>query len=337
MDFIPSLTGYIQSLPTIATLRLCNRYGKGPACFVNRLPTELIDLIEGHVRVASRESAYEEFQEQTRCDRKTCACDRSMCHSYCTPERRVRHQHRISVSMAIRGNTSKAAISRDPPSIAAGTSGSLEDLEPQTCRHHANTHSYYLRTRDFRAIGHDAKVIQKHFGLDVWTHIRHSYDIALWDLRIQPQGSGLRRLDVNTREMTYPYNKRRWNRLFLMLPGSLSRISTQSEDHSLREDFMAALCPDRMVMRRFVRVCRLLGLRSSGYLRLLEMLAECNNVDHGTNVDLEKRMIAKIAESKGEILEQDGFREIYPHIAHVERPSSWESRMQTAWLKGASS
>lgn len=43
------LEAYIQTLPTIVTLRLCSRFGSRPQCHINKLPIELVGTIEEHI------------------------------------------------------------------------------------------------------------------------------------------------------------------------------------------------------------------------------------------------------------------------------------------------
>lgn len=39
------LEAYINLLPTITTLRLCNRFGQGEEAYIKRLPVELVSEI----------------------------------------------------------------------------------------------------------------------------------------------------------------------------------------------------------------------------------------------------------------------------------------------------
>lgn len=99
-------------------------------------------------------------------------------------------------------------------------------------------------------------------------------------------------------------------------------------------DFAAAPGPDRRMMRRFLRVFRVLGLLSDADLRLLEKvvnLAAFGSTDE-SNAALRKRIFNKLPElSKGHT--QHGINgTALPDILHVQRSSSWESRMQSAWL-----
>ncbi|KAM0701675.1 hypothetical protein Q7P35_010584 [Cladosporium inversicolor] len=51
------LEAYIATLPTITTLRLCNRFGASDDCHINRLPVELVKLIEEYIVEPEREKA----------------------------------------------------------------------------------------------------------------------------------------------------------------------------------------------------------------------------------------------------------------------------------------
>jgi len=66
------LESYIATLPTITALRLCNRFGTGDNCHVNRLPIELVKLIEEHVVEPEREKTLTSWSRQQRCYEGKC-------------------------------------------------------------------------------------------------------------------------------------------------------------------------------------------------------------------------------------------------------------------------
>ena len=81
------LEAYVDTLPTITTLRLCNGFGTGNDCQVNRLPIELIKLIEEHIVVPEREDALVTYSKAIRCCEGTCEpidhfTQEEMCESY---------------------------------------------------------------------------------------------------------------------------------------------------------------------------------------------------------------------------------------------------------------
>lgn len=59
------LEAYVNTLPAIHTLRLCNRFGIGAA--INKLPTELVNQIQDHIIKSAREEALREWSEQFQC------------------------------------------------------------------------------------------------------------------------------------------------------------------------------------------------------------------------------------------------------------------------------
>jgi len=48
---------YVDTIPEITALRLCNRFGTGDNCHINKLPIELVGLIEEHIVGPEREDA----------------------------------------------------------------------------------------------------------------------------------------------------------------------------------------------------------------------------------------------------------------------------------------
>lgn len=307
-DFIPSLAGYVQSLDTITTLRLCNRYGKGSSCFVNKLPTEMIELIEAHVHTATRQQAFAEWEQQKKCTEGSCACDFD---KHKAVERKELQKSYLK-SYAMTANDS---------------------LGP----HDANVRDFCLRTRGFRALDADAQLVRKYFGLDIWTPITHSYDVHPDDIRLRPLLTRSSLVDVNTRESLRPDTHRNRSQLFFMLPRSMLRKCSGKdscpESFAIAREFMAAPRPDRNMMRRFLRVFRMLGLQTDRNLRLLEAvvnLTEVESADVSNSVLRERviRKVAKLGRSNSHVIEGKA----WPDILHVQRRSSWESRMQSSWL-----
>ena len=66
------LEAYIATLPMIITLRLCNRFGTGDDCHVNRLPIELVKLIEEYIVGPERKMALLTWSQQKKCNEKKC-------------------------------------------------------------------------------------------------------------------------------------------------------------------------------------------------------------------------------------------------------------------------
>jgi hypothetical protein len=320
-DFIPSLTGFAHSLPIITTLRLCNRYGKGPACFVTNLPTEIVELIESHLHVAMRERAFEEWEQQEKCTEGRCDC------GFDRREALFARSEGIVVPMR------DTAQSLDPmlPTCTSNSTGCT--TLRHVCPHYANVRDFAIRTRDFRVLDADAKLVKRCFGLDVWTPLRHSYDVHPDDVRLRT-GLDYR----NGREEVLQSGVRRAARLYLMLPGSMqSRCcggNECSERVCLKQEFAAVLSPDREMMRRFLRVFRMLGLQTGERLCLLEMvvnLADSDTKDEN-NGEMRRRFLEKLARSGYAIAGHVIDGEAWPDIHHVWRTSSWESRMQAGWL-----
>jgi hypothetical protein len=209
----------------------------------------------------------------------------------------------------------------------------VADLEGSLNSHHGNIHNFSRRTRGFRPLDADARLVKKYFGMDIWTPIMHSYDVHPGDVRLRPL---LPR--PGPREQLLPSSHRDQSQMLFVLPRpSQHRRGEEDwfpESFSIYQDFMAAPCPDRRLMRRFMRLFRMLGLQSDEHLRLLETivnLAAAETTDE-SNSELRERIDSKLAEF-GEGPTQHAFgKKVWPEILHVQRSSSWESRMQTGWL-----
>lgn len=320
-DFLASLSGHIQALPAIAALRLCNVFGKGDACFLNRLPTELVDLIEVYVHIASRETAYAEWKQQKQCAWDKCTCDCPQCQHQAS--------RKSNASLTAQGARKNPGIL----ALTAGARGFTRGVMPHVCPHQTNLHDFSLRTRDFRSVDADAKLVKRHFGLDVWTSVKHSYDIHPDDVWLRPLPMHLPAFDKSFRQDGDQHGRQ----LFLMLPGSITSIQASFDsDKLLKKKFMKEPCPDGKMIRRFLRACRLLGLRYDRDLSSLERFADKgDDVDIKTNEDLQ--VFAPLA-GLGEMGEgRPSWQLLSLYIVTVDRASSWESRMQSAWLKRESS
>lgn len=302
-DFIPSLAAYVRTLDITTALRLCNRYGRGTTCHVNKLPTELIELIEAQVHIAMRQNAFVEWKQQKQCAEGRCACDYD---EHWPVDRTELHR-----SLLMKDRAAKRPI---------------DEVEDDRNLHHANIRDFSLRTRGFQALGADARLVKKYFGLDIWTPIMHSYDIHPGDVRLRPL-------------LSRPGPPGMQSQLFFMLPGFLQRKCGSEYQRPgsfsiMDRDFAAARGPDRMMMRRFLRVFRMLGLLVDEHLRLLEKVVHLAafGITDESNAALRKRVLIKLAELGRGQASHAIDEKVLPEILHVQRSTSWESRMQSGWL-----
>jgi len=311
-DFIPSLTGYVESLNVTTALRLCNRHGRGGDCFVNRLPTELIELIEAHVHVATRRNAFAQWEQQLKCTEGRCACEYD---EHWLVEHGELHKSPLANRTAL------------PTALGDGLSS-----------HHVNIHDFSRRTRGFRAPDADARLVKKYFGLGIWTPTMHSYDVHPGDVRLRPL---LPR--PGPREQLLPSSHRDQSQMLLVLPRPSQHNRGEDdwfpESFSIHQDFMAAPCPDRRLMRRFLRLFRMLGLQCEEDLRLLEKIVNlaAAEITDESNSELRERINSKLAEFGRGLTQRAIGRNVWPEILHIQRSSSWETRMQTGWLAGNAS
>lgn len=66
------LEAYVETLPTINTLRLCNRFGTGPDCHIIKLPIELVKSIEDLIIAPARKETVAKWERQSRCIELKC-------------------------------------------------------------------------------------------------------------------------------------------------------------------------------------------------------------------------------------------------------------------------
>jgi hypothetical protein len=66
------MQAYLDTLPALNTLRACNRFGKGPQCYISKLPVELVQSIAQYRILEVREEKHEECISLMRCCEDTC-------------------------------------------------------------------------------------------------------------------------------------------------------------------------------------------------------------------------------------------------------------------------
>ncbi|KAK6441865.1 hypothetical protein LTR95_001896 [Oleoguttula sp. CCFEE 5521] len=66
------LQAYVETLDTIITLRLCNRHGAGSGIFVQKLPVEIVQIIEKLIFREICKAKYPEWQVELHCFENEC-------------------------------------------------------------------------------------------------------------------------------------------------------------------------------------------------------------------------------------------------------------------------
>ena len=72
MELGPHLEAYVETKPVIDTLRLCNRFGQGPNVHINKLPHELILMIEEELQEKPRRNAFWDWDVDFACFEGRC-------------------------------------------------------------------------------------------------------------------------------------------------------------------------------------------------------------------------------------------------------------------------
>lgn len=162
-----NLEAYVNLLPTIHTLRLCNRYGKGEHVRINTLPVELVTYIEELVTADERASKRAEWAIDFRCYQQLCE-----------PIEHLTEEQLWSCRMKVlKGEISK--VSPGSGSIDHRVDDHLAD-EPDTFLdvHWDRSYSWQdrvgVRSAALRGVfTTHAGLIRQHFGLEVWvSHVR---------------------------------------------------------------------------------------------------------------------------------------------------------------------
>jgi hypothetical protein len=174
------LEAYVETLPVITALRLCNRFGKGT---ISKLPTELIDAIEHLVRESERERCLVSWSKELKCWKQEC----NMSEDHFTPEEQkiFRARYRC-VTNGCEDEAHTTGGKGDPHGhicLGRGTCGlahslSYEEasismpkkLSEQTYIHECyDSRMKFLRKVEDGFLYNHRHLLKLHFGVDFWT------------------------------------------------------------------------------------------------------------------------------------------------------------------------
>jgi hypothetical protein len=85
---------YDDTLPVITALRLCNRFGKGSDCYIQKLPTELVEAIEQYIVEPEREKCLAVWSRDLKCYSKEC----NFIDDHLSPEEQDVHNWHLGLS-----------------------------------------------------------------------------------------------------------------------------------------------------------------------------------------------------------------------------------------------
>lgn len=164
------LEAHLKTWPTIEILRLCNRFGKGPATAVQRLPVELLQHIESFLVADARAEVAPEWQTDFQCFEQTC---RDIDHLD-----RAQKQEYYDLYLKEQKEMSPDSSHEDVPLTAE----ELERVVDEECcieyddiatAHYHRTNSWLRRvggpSSEFPSFfANHTDMLQRHFGLEVW-------------------------------------------------------------------------------------------------------------------------------------------------------------------------
>ena len=164
-----NLEAYVKLLPTLAALRLSNRYGQGPHATVAKLPPEIISIIEDFLMSAERDQISQKWRKDFRCYRLL--CDPS---DHYTAE-----EYQDYLKAAREDKSMGANAYTDDHSPETRVEIYLDDKFEDWCdTHHERSFRWHDRVGMSSAwrrgiFSQHKGVIEKHFGLSVWiSHVR---------------------------------------------------------------------------------------------------------------------------------------------------------------------
>jgi hypothetical protein len=148
---------YVSTLPALNALRACNRFGKGPQCYINKLPVELVQSIAHYSVLSVRQKKLKKCLKLLRC-----------CKDKCTLLDHYSREELLEIFydiMADNDSFCSEDILNDPDNEEL-----VEVLEGCGLSEHAE-HTDNRSRWDARleaCLTARRPLFQKHFGLDIW-------------------------------------------------------------------------------------------------------------------------------------------------------------------------
>jgi len=174
VDLGASLKAYVDTLPTVNTLRLCNCFGKGPNAFITKMPVELVKAVETHVVKPARAKVATDWERDFRCFQQECSMT-----DYLSREEKfeIYYDYMTELSWNFDDDIeepSDAKLERVvPQTIGGGYIDSCHETHYER-RGEWAARIEFSPTHGRRGflVGHEA-LVAKHFGVDLWiSHVR---------------------------------------------------------------------------------------------------------------------------------------------------------------------
>jgi hypothetical protein len=174
------LEAYVETLPVITTLRLCNRFGKGT---ISKLPTELTDAIEHLVLEPERERCLISWSKELKCWKREC----NMFEDHFTPEEQeIFCAHHLCMTNGCEDEAHTTGGEKDPHGhicLGRGTCGLAHSLNyeealismPKKLSEETYVHECSDSRMKFQRKVEDGflynhrHLLKLHFGVDFWT------------------------------------------------------------------------------------------------------------------------------------------------------------------------
>lgn len=149
------LEAYLDTLPALNALRACNRLGKGPACYISKIPAELVQAIAQCYVSPVREEILSRWKTCLNCFEDDC----ELAHHY-SKEKVLADYHEV--------------LDMDLFELPAGDDPDDDDLEEFMERmDESMPDGHYGRRQEWQAkvykvLMSNRALFRKHFGLDIW-------------------------------------------------------------------------------------------------------------------------------------------------------------------------
>jgi hypothetical protein len=251
---------YVDTIPAITALRLCNRFGTGDDCHINKLPTELVGLIEEHIVEPEREEWLDTWTRALKCCEGSCGpldhyCEEDLYRLYhstfgCRNDGCETHRPQIGVLDECYHHECKGdkcpvwnydlhsyrRIRKQLDELPDVTYEDINDMcELWRTDYGPDLHAdgdFFKKTRE---------LLKTHFGLSVWTG------------RLRPQGMSDEHHIITA---------------YLTLPNTVQRHETWYHNYCRVEDIGYSMpvnvgtLPTEQSLSRFSRALKILGLQA---------------------------------------------------------------------------
>lgn len=254
LDLGAGLKAYIDTLPVINQLRLCNRFGRGEQAFITKLPVEVLGLIEYHIKRPIRRKFRAGWKKELRCFEQKCSVT-----DHFTWERKLEIYQDWARQMSLYSDSPREKPTEKDVNAVVEEMMDEGDIDDEFAVHFGRRGKWETRMAQPRHkkgrgfFGEHEDLVSNHFGVNIWIS-----NVRLYST------SGGHNDCLDPTETTVAY---------LTLPDTTQRserwgLSDAEEENGMFHPesgygvpILPSGTPSKASLRRFSRAMQILGLK----------------------------------------------------------------------------